>query len=732
MRSSTELSATRGSGQETRGHSVGTKLVAVIGVSLAIVFSFIYVGLTRREKSNLLSAKQMAGEMVVDLFTESVCAALVFDDQTGVAEALRYLGNNSEVAYAAVWKRSATEPSKLGDRVAEFRREKATVAYASPATHDGRRVSLGADALTFSASVKDPSGTSVGQALVVFSLAREQKLFAELSQRILLASLVIGALIGILLVGSIRALVVRRLSQLVAAAQQLERGHAAAIDRGANDEVGQLADALSKMAAAIVDREARIQNQNREMRLVLDNVAQGFITVGIDGVMSSERSAIVDRWFGPPAAGVTLSSYLAAHAATYADWFETGLDQLRDDVLPAELVIDQLPRRFVTTTRSFDVTYTPISHGATVRRLLVIVSDITAQLAHERIEREQKELVALFQRMSVDRSGVEEFLTEAAGLVGAVRSEQDPKVQQRLVHTLKGNCAIYGLESYADLAHRIESEVEETGGTLSDEHRRVLVDMWKGIVERVSKLLGGRRRDYVELERRELEALIERARARGASASALAVTMTEWMLEPIELRFERLARQALGTARRLGKPEPLVEIDARGIRLEPAGWAPFWSAMVHVIRNAVDHGIEDPVTRTAANKSETGTLRFAARRAEGRLIISVGDDGTGIDWARVRVKAGAAKLACETQTDLVAALLADGFSTRDEVSDVSGRGVGLAALRQVVERLGGEITIRSAPGQGTTFEIAFDELGVVRAFANTPANAANSLIPRFG
>jgi two-component system chemotaxis sensor kinase CheA len=122
----------------------------------------------------------------------------------------------------------------------------------------------------------------------------------------------------------------------------------------------------------------------------------------------------------------------------------------------------------------------------------------------------------------------------------------------------------------------------------------------------------------------------------------------------------------------------------------------------------MDHGIEEAAGRRAANKPEVGTLRFTARRVEGRLIISVGDDGKGIDWSGVKAKAVAAGLACETHADLVEAL-ADGFTTREQVSETSGRGVGLAALRQVVASLGGDITIRSESGQGATFEIAFVE-----------------------
>jgi two-component system chemotaxis sensor kinase CheA len=713
-----------------RGHSVGTKLVFVTCLSLALISAVIYLVLTHREKANLLNAKQMAGEMVVELFTESVCAALVFDDQTGVSDTLRFLGKNQDVAYAAVWKRDAHDPTKLGVRVAELRREADLADYPLPGTHDGQRVELGANALTISALVKDPTGGSVGQALVVFSLAREQRLFAELSQQILFAASASAALIALLLVGFTRSLVVRRLARLATAAQHLERGEAASIDRGADDEVGFLAHALSRMALAIADREARIQSQNREMRLVLDNVAQAFITVGIDGVMTSEHSAIVERWFGEPKAGKTLTSYLEPHAASYAECFAAGLEQLRDDVLPAELVLDQIPKRFVAAGRIFDVNYTAISQDEKIERVLVIISDITAQVANEHMERDQRELIALFERITVDRSGVEEFLTEAAQLVGALRAEPDPKVQRRLVHTLKGNCAVYGLETYAELAHRIESELVDSQAGLSDEQRNLLVSTWKQVIGRVSRLLGAARPDTVEIERVELEALIEHVEA-GAPSATLTHTLIDWGREPIQRRLDRLGRQAAGTAHRLGKPEPRIAIEGHGIRLDPAGWGPFWGAMVHVTRNAVDHGIEDAATRLQLGKPEAGTLILSADRDEGRLIIGVGDDGKGIDWAKVKAKAARAGFVCETREDLVEALFADGVSTRDEVSETSGRGIGLAALREVIAGLGGHIDVHSTSGRGTSFEITFDECSVAIATGNAPKPAPNSLMPRF-
>jgi two-component system chemotaxis sensor kinase CheA len=712
-----------------RGHSVGTKLVFATCLSLALIFAVIYLALTQREKVNLLNAKQMAGEMVVDLFTESVCAALVFDDQTGVSDAVHFLGKNQDVAYAAVWKRDAREPTRLGERVAELRRDGDRTDYPVQAGPESRRVDIGGNMLTISAPVKDPTGASAGQALVVFSLDREQKLFAELSRQILIAASATATLIAILLVGFTRVLVVRRLARLAAAARHLERGEAASIDRGADDEVGYLAHAISEMAQAVAEREARIQTQNKEMRLVLDNVAQGFITVGIDGAMSSERSAIVDRWFGAPEAGATFSAYLEPHLDGEYGWrFEMALEQLRENLLPVELVLDQAPKRIVGSGRIFDLAYSAITKDDTVERMLVVISDVTAQVAHEQTEREQRELIALFERISVDRPGVEEFLIDVAGLLGALRAKPDPKKQRQLLHTLKGNCATYGLETFAGLLHRIESELAASRAGLTDQQCSVLVSSWKAIIHRVNKLLGGTRLDSVEIERAELELLIERAKADTPSVT-LSRTLVDWGREPVQRRLDRLGRQAVGTARRLGKPAPHLEIDGHGIRLDPGGWVPFWSAMVHVVRNAVDHGIEDAATRLELGKPEAGTITLTAHRGQGRLIISVGDDGRGIDWAKVKAKAASAGLPCESRQDLVEALFADGVSTREEVSETSGRGIGLAALRQVIASLGGHIDVQSTGGRGTRFEIAFDESSLPTAVESTASVTHNSLMP---
>lgn len=449
-------------------------------------------------------------------------------------------------------------------------------------------------------------------------------------------------------------------------------------------------------------RTAELNARNRGMHLVLDNVAQGFVTIDLHGVMAAERSAIVERWFGPSAPGATFGALVAPGAPDFAAWFALGLAELRDGVMPAELCLDQLPRRFGSGGRTFDVAYSPIASDS----LLLIVSDVTAEIERERTEREQREIVELFQRITADRAGFDEFVAEATELVDRLRTPADAASEKRTIHTLKGNCSIYGLRGYAALCHDVEVELG-AAGPLAPEPRARLLASWAEVTARLAKLRGERRQHVLEISAPELAGLVERARA-GLPGRELADALAALAHEPVATRFERLARTATELGRRLGKPELDIAIADGGVRLDADRWAGFWLAMVHAVRNAVDHGIESAGERQAAGKPPRAQLRLSASRApSGQLVIALADDGRGIDWDAVRAKARAAGLRAETAGDLVAALFHDGMSTRDTATEVSGRGVGLGALRAAAAQLGGAIAVRSEPGAGTTFELVF-------------------------
>jgi two-component system chemotaxis sensor kinase CheA len=150
-----------------------------------------------------------------------------------------------------------------------------------------------------------------------------------------------------------------------------------------------------------------------------------------------------------------------------------------------------------------------------------------------------------------------------------------------------------------------------------------------------------------------------------------------------------------------------VRVEAGDVRLDPKRWGEFWTAFIHAIRNALDHGIENPDARIARGKEIAGLLELRAVEDERGVTIEIADDGNGIDWEAVREKAKRAGLPASTQSDLSKSLFVDGLTTATTVTDLSGRGVGMGALLQATRSLGGELTIDSTYGQGTRLRMIF-------------------------
>ncbi len=520
-------------------------------------------------------------------------------------------------------------------------------------------------------------GVTVGRVAIAVSTRRLDEAQAQLDQvaHITLIAGVAGLLLGVLAVMFFTRTIAARDRQLTHYANNLEQ--------------------------MVVIRTAELDERNREMRLVFDTVAQGFIMIDTFGRMASERSAIVDVWFGEPVADGTIMAYLEHHAPEFAAWFELSLSTLRDGFIPVELCMAQMPKRFAVKGRAYEVSYRTILEDGRLERLLVVIDDVTAQVVRERSEREQRELMGMFQRITSDRDGVDELMSNVGELLTVLASPCDVVVERRILHTLKGNCGLFGLELYSELCHSIETELAETLQPLSAIQRSALLDGWNTVASWMSRLRGATRDDIVEVERAELAQVIKRAED-GVSGPEIAATLARWTLEPVARRFDRLAQHAQSLARRLGKGELVVDVVDGGVRLDGPNWSGFWAAAVHAIRNSIDHGLETGDERTLLGKPATGRLGFVAKYQPGSTTIAFSDDGRGIDWEAVRARALAAGMPCTTHDDLVAALFADGLTTRETVSDTSGRGIGMAALLQAVTDLGGTIEVTTASGAGTT------------------------------
>lgn len=196
-----------------------------------------------------------------------------------------------------------------------------------------------------------------------------------------------------------------------------------------------------------------------------------------------------------------------------------------------------------------------------------------------------------------------------------------------------------------------------------------------------------------------------RASLDGAIAG-LRKTVTTARMAPIGLVLRRLPRLVREAASALGR-EVDFAIDGEGTEIDKGIADALFEPLLHLLRNAIAHGIEPPGTRLALGKPARGALQVQARRVADSVVVEVADDGAGIDPARMRQAAvsrgllDVASAATLADQDAIELVFAPGFSTAAEVTTISGRGVGMDAVRTAIERLGGRIEIASAVDRGT-------------------------------
>ena len=469
-------------------------------------------------------------------------------------------------------------------------------------------------------------------------------------------------------------------------------------------------EALSRISQAnLAMRQARDEARyaHGAARMVLDNVAQGLALVRPDGTLTQERSAQLDRWFGAPREAQTLWGLLAGRSPRLASWLEVGWQELESDWMPLELTLGQLPSSLELEGQQLAIAYQPVMRGESLEHVLVVMTDVTEQVEAQRAEEAQRELMSVFFRFLRDAKGVHDFIHETESLVLNVEQGGDDAQERRWIHTLKGNSGLFGLHSFARWLHQLEDELAEQASVCTPTQRAALRSRWDEIKEGMAPLMQRSEDGVVPVERGRLEQLIAQVEA-GAYGERVAREMRRWTWDSVPKRLELLAERARTLAQSLGKPEVDVRVEAGSLWQPPhEQWRAFWSASVHVIRNAIDHGVESAQARQAAGKPAAGQITLRAREDSGRLIIEIADDGRGIDWAAVARKAAQLGLPAQRPKELEEALFADGLSTRDQVSEVSGRGVGMQAAREACEALGGYITIETASGQGTTFRFVF-------------------------
>ncbi len=467
------------------------------------------------------------------------------------------------------------------------------------------------------------------------------------------------------------------------------------------------------LEALVEERTASLHKTQGELQILLDNAEQGFLAIGPDLLVQGQFSAACRAIIGADPREKPLPDLLYPEDARLAssqrsvlgsvfkpgDDFTRGLklELMAKEVRIGERIVQMahkwLPERHLVMLMLSDVTETRALTAAVERervRIEMIVLAITES-------REFIELSEEYRRF---------LIAELPALLAVPAARTD---LLRRLHTYKGLLAQFNFFHSPTALHQIEQAVIVGRPADPDALVRALEDDLSSVTDSLGHdflAAGGtialRPEQWEEMKALAAEALA--ASPGSANLHRLAGILDDFAALDVKAALTLHSRGAQALAERLEKALAPVKVTGEAVRLPEERYSAFFRSLVHVFRNAVDHGIETPEDRADAGKPEEGEIICRVERDGDDVVVIIADDGRGIDRERLQekwVEAGhdpeeAAALPLE---DLV---FADGISSRDENSDVSGRGVGMAAVKAELVKIGGSVSLATEAGQGTS------------------------------
>jgi len=543
-------------------------------------------------------------------------------------------------------------------------------------------------------------------------------------------------------------------------AQTISEGHyGVAVDVESDDEIGDLANSFEEMRQKVKQYtdhlEELVDEKMRQVRDILDNIDQGLFTVNFDGSINAEFSRATTRMLlHPDSLHITIQQILHLDESQFSEWKDwISVVRLRHKHMRWEKLLRIAPfREQIVTGPDQNQMVLYLSYqkvfdkDGNLSRLMVLAQDVTETRRVERIVQEEQEKHENEVRMILGIVNnvpevIRDFFRDVDDCILRVRKNIEilqhtsmplphsvMGLLARDIHTIKGNSSSYGFERLGKLAHAAEDLLEKIRQARIEDVKTLLFTFHDAIEEMV-------------IERKNIGATAQRLRGTRGSLmiclpeqkvlylQRIAQTLLRETLEQAHNPFIPLAeaccalrkvslrdltgKYAAMIARVAEKTQKRIVFESSppDLEVDPASFLSANDSLVHIIRNAVDHGIESPEERKQSGKADTGRIGLHVQEEPDRLMLEVRDDGRGIDVDRLgRVAVAKGMITAEyfhqlTRRQKLDLAFLSGLSTSIDVTDYSGRGVGMEAAREAIKRIGGTIVLESEPGQGTVVRL---------------------------
>lgn len=472
-----------------------------------------------------------------------------------------------------------------------------------------------------------------------------------------------------------------------------------------------------------IELSEAIKQSNANMEQLLAGLTEGLFYFDREGKVAPERSHALSQILPEIKDAQTLSEIFSCYIPGCGESVEACLRLLwpKDTehfFSDFETTVTILPKKIIREDRTITMQYRALHNSqGELDKVLCIVSDVSDVLRSEEEARRQLERIDKVSKAAKSKDSFLGFVKEMNTLIKQVegnskKQENDSSHIKRDLHTLKGSLGAFGFCSLADIIHDIEDTFAESkiNGKQAawQELWKKFCNCWSAEEEDIKSVLGLSEQKQILLQKK-IEQLQAYVWKKGdATLYSLVEALQTKPLNEIFSRYQTLMTE---WSKRFSEKAANVVFKEGSCELTPDFTQAVDGALVHIFRNAFDHGIESKILRKKLGKGESGLIEVSAKHSSGHWRISIQDDGAGIDCDTLVKKAldsglwdaeKATKASDEEKQDLI---FEAGLSTKDEVNELSGRGVGMDAVRALIQDLGGAITVNSQLGKGTLFTI---------------------------
>ena len=498
---------------------------------------------------------------------------------------------------------------------------------------------------------------------------------------------------------------------------------------------GTFSSTLNMFNKAIIENtelKKQQQEMHNELQSLLDSLGQGFMLCTPEGKIKNGCSQIASEFFNGSPAGKLLSEVLQMNEEESQE-LQKWLNIAFEEMLPFDDLKDFAPREFTKNRhRYIELDYRPIrDNNGTITSIIVIATDKSEERRLAAKLEEEQALAEIMMTIIKDRPSFIEFVRESRTILEQLKimlqanpREVDINAVFRLMHSLKGGAASFKFTLMKNLAHEFETQLEDL--KTEDRHMfiRFIPQLKNGVLDislalenfldKHNDLIGDLGQNECAERSLPVEQLIDFANNMqeqlGEQSPVYKNFVGTFILQNIDSSFVRFERVVNDVAQKQNK-EVQLQIQPSPIKVRTAPYKALLTSLVHAFRNAVDHGLEEQEERLNQNKNRTGKIDVSFNRIKGQkqdqLKVVIADDGRGIDPDFIAAKAIEKGLLTQNCIDKLSdpgklqLIMAAGFSSKEEVSDISGRGVGLDAVKHEVEQLGGKVWIESEISKGT-------------------------------